>query len=147
MTLASPPKLPGKKNTGPNCPYPQLSPVGSKFGFTSNGMLTAHCHQRASHSPRLTPPHSASGGKISSPSTATSDPGSSLVSATAALLDGPPDAVVSPDASSGGAVVASANETPTTATLPTHRPAASTVRERIRNMAPPISRPWVSPIA
>ena len=31
----------------------------------SSGMLTAHCHQRASHSPRVAPPNDSSGARIS----------------------------------------------------------------------------------
>ena len=49
-------KLPGRKERGPNCPYPQNSVDPATFGLTSSGKLTCHCHMRASHSPRSPPP-------------------------------------------------------------------------------------------
>ena len=47
-----PPKNePAKNHTGPFCPSAQLAPVSSKTGFVAAGMESAHCHQRALHSP------------------------------------------------------------------------------------------------
>ena len=90
--------LPGRKKTGPDCPYPQRSPVASKFGLTCSGMLTAHCHQRASHSPRLAPAHGSSGGRISSAAaTGAVAPVSATVSGVAStLVSAPVSEVVAP---------------------------------------------------
>ena len=115
------------KNIGPNWPYPHRSPVASKLGFTASGMLVAHCHHRASHSPRVAPPHGSSGA-----STSTSLPGAvdALVADTSVVAE-------RSAAVSSGAVVAPAIDATASTALAAHNPAANAARERIINIVLP----------
>src|SRR5262245_27489463 len=55
---------PSANQTGPFCCSPQRLPSGSASGFRSAGMLNAHCHHAAAHSPYVRPCEWESGGTI-----------------------------------------------------------------------------------
>src|SRR5262245_4189462 len=46
----SPPLVPAKKNTGPNCCSAQFAPVVSAIGLLAAGIDNTHCHHWALHS-------------------------------------------------------------------------------------------------